>query len=183
MGKDMRQKAENVGQTPEVYKVFCRLTGVQMRKQGEKVPFHYIACAEPREGSSLLCNRRVDQSGFCAACNRAGKTAVRLSARACFADYEQSVWLSCFNESAGPLFDMDGDAVAKLDDGVDTNREKLESLIQSRYFGDMLEVTVRSKLDSYQGEPRANSTCGMIAPVNRRARGREMLAEIQAMLA
>merc|ERR1711879_293724 len=66
---ELRQKAERVGDQMEVYSFTSRLAQVQTRKQGEQLPLHYIACAEPKEGSSLLCNRRVDSSGFCAACN------------------------------------------------------------------------------------------------------------------
>lgn len=62
-------------------------------------------------------------------------------------------------------------------------REMLDSAIMKGYFGQPMELTVRAKLDSYNGEPRANVTCIGAAPVDRPTRGRKMLGDIQDMLA
>merc|ERR1712217_381646 len=111
-----------------------RLAQVQTRKQGEQLPLHYIACAEPKEGSSLLCNRRVDSSGFCAACNRAGKTMIRLNVRCRFSDFSDSVWLTSFHEPAMAVLGMNGDQLAAMDGSADGGRERLEATLRQRYF-------------------------------------------------
>jgi len=185
---EMRQLAEQlVSDQPENYRVVTRLALVQTTKQGEKQPLHYMACAEPREGSSLLCNRRVDERGFCAACNRAGKTAVRLNARCRFADYEDSMWLTTFHEAAEKVLGMSGDELRTLDDGAsdrgEGGRENLEAAIRARYFSEPMQLIARAKLDTYNGDTRTNVTCIEAVPVNRADHGREMLKNIQSMLA
>jgi len=179
---EMRRKAERVGDQMEHYSFTGRLALVQTRKQGEEVPLHYLACGEPKEGNGLPCNRRVDGSGFCAACNRAGKTNIRLTARCRFVDYGDSVWLTSFHEPAEAIVGMTGDKLAALDGGAG-GREKLEAALRGRCFLEPLEVPARAKLDTYQGEVKPNVTCVAAAPVNRSVRGRKMLAEIQVLLA
>lgn len=179
---EMRLRAEHVGEQMEHYSFTGRLAVVQTRKQGEQVPLHYMACVEPKEGRGLPCNRRVDSSGFCAACNRAGKTQVRLNARCRFTDFDDSVWMTTFHEAAVNVVGMLGEELSALDGGAE-GRDGLEKVLRARYLAEPLEITVRAKLDMYQGEPRANVTCTAAAPVDRPARGRKMLGEIREMLA
>jgi len=178
---EMRQRAERVGDQAEFYTFTGRLAVVQTRKQGEQVPLHYLACAEPKEGNGLPCNRRVDPSGFCAACNRCGRTHVRLTARCRFSDFGDSAWLTTFHEAAVSVLGMTGDELSNLE--VSHGRERLDAALSQRYFSEPLEVMVRAKLDMYQGEARANVTCVGATPVHRGNRGRKMLAEIREMLA
>merc|ERR1711972_238861 len=77
----MRQLSEQVLDQPELCSVVCRLALVQLQKKDEVQPLYYTACQEFKEGKSLPCNRRVDSSGFCASCNRAGKAAPRFNLR------------------------------------------------------------------------------------------------------
>lgn len=178
----MRRKAEHVIEQTH-FKIYARLAIVQLQKQGEVQRLQYLACAELRDGSygKLPCNRRVDGSGFCVSCNMAGKTASRLNLRCHFADTTNAAWLTTFHEPAEQVLGMQADAVAEID--VGSEREKLESLLKQRYFIEPMEITVRSKLDSYMGEPRPNSTCVGAVPVNRKVHGRKMLSEIKEMLA
>jgi len=178
---EMRVRAEHVGEQMEHYSFTGRLAVVQTRKQGEQVPLHYIACMEPKEGRGLPCNRRVDSSGFCAACNRAGKTQVKLNARCRFTDFDDSCWLTTFHEAAVSVLGMSGEELGSIDSGAE-GREGLEKVLRARYFAEPLEITVRAKLDMYQGEPRANVTCVGAIPVDRPVRGRKLLAEIKEML-
>jgi len=178
----MRRASEQVSDQAETYRVVARLALVQLSKQGEKQPLHYMACAEPREGSTLLCNRRVDEGGFCVACNKAGKVAVRLNARCKYSDFEDSAWLSTFHEPAANVLSMTGEEISNMEKG-DGGRERLESAIRARYFSEPLQLVVRAKLDSYNGEPRANVSCIDACAVNRAEHGREMLKHIHAMLA
>merc|ERR1719510_1795442 len=55
---EMRKATENLGSEAQYLTMVCRLASVQTRKQGEVMPFYYMACQEPRDGSTLLCNRR-----------------------------------------------------------------------------------------------------------------------------
>merc|ERR1711865_1086930 len=77
----IRLASERLSAQPELFNVVARLALVQTRKQGEPQPLHYMACQELKEGGfrNQTCNKRVDESGFCAACNRAGKVAPRMN--------------------------------------------------------------------------------------------------------
>jgi len=180
---DMRMKSEAVGEQAQLYKINARLSVVQTRKQGEQMPLHYKSCCEMKEGQygKLPCNRRVDEAGFCAACGVAGKTATRMNLRCQFSDFSNSVWLTTFHEAAEKVVGMTADKVAEVEGA--NGRDMLDSVIMKGYFGQPMELTVRAKLDSYNGEPRANVTCIGAAPVDRPTRGRKMLADIQDMLA
>lgn len=148
------------------------------------MPLHYNACAELRETSygKLACQRRVDSSGFCATCDRVGKTSLRLNLRCRYSDFGDSLWLTTFHEAAERVLGMSAEKVAELDSGAD-GRERLEEALRQRYFGQPMELTVKAKLDSYNGEPRTNVTCIGAGPVNRRERGLKLLGEIKDMLA
>merc|ERR1712151_564088 len=101
---------------------------------GENMPLHYIACAEPKEGNGMPCNRRVDRSGYCAACGRAGKTNIRLNARCRFSDFADSVWLTTFHEAAVGVLGMSGEQLASVDGSADGGRERLETILRQRSF-------------------------------------------------
>jgi len=182
---EMRRKSEQVGEQAEFYGVTARLSTVQTRKQGEQVPLHYSACAIEKEGQygKLACNRRVDASGFCAACNMAGKTAIRLNTRCRFADFADGCWLTTFDEAAQVVLSLSSEKVAEIDGVECAGREQLEMALKQNYFLDPLQLKVRAKLDMYMGEPRPNVSCVGAAPVNRRKHGRKLLSEIQQMLA
>lgn len=179
---EMRHASEQVSDQAETYRVVARLALVLLTKQGEKQPLHYMACAEPREGSTLLCNRRVAEGGFCAACNKAGKVAVRLNARCRFSDFDDSAWLGTFHEPAIQVLGMTGEEISNMEKS-DGGRERLEAAVRARYFSEPLQLVVRAKLDSYNGEPRPNVSCIDACAVNYAEHGREMLKNIHAMLA
>lgn len=142
----------------------------------------YMACQEPKEGNGLPCNRRIDSSGFCAACNRAGKAAPKLNLRCRFADFCDGAWLTTFHEPAQRALGMTAEEAQALEAG-EGGREDLETKVRSCYFQQPLQVTVRAKLDNYNGEPRTNISCVDARPVARGEHGRAMLQEIEAMLA
>jgi replication factor A1 len=178
---DMRQASEQVADQAEVYTVNCRLANVQSKKNGEPLPFWYMACQEPKQGNGMPCNRRLDSSGFCASCDRSGKAAPRLTLRCRFSDYGDSCWLTTFHEPAQKVIGLSGEQAQAMEQGED-GRKKLEAAIFDNYFGQLLQVTIRAKLDSYNGEPKANITCIDARPVSKGERGRVMLKEIQDML-
>lgn len=180
---EMRAKAELVGETPLLFKVTCRLAGVQTKKQGEQIPLHYIACQELKDGKygRLPCNKRVDSTGFCNGCNMNPPSAPRLNIRTRLSDFGDSVWQTTFHEAAEKLLNMTADQVATTDVGPE-GREKMEDHLKQLYFGEPMDFVIRAKLDLYQGEARVNKSVTGVAPVNRRERGRQMLAEIQDML-
>jgi len=178
---EMRHAADNlVSDQPEHYSVVARLSLVQLTKQGEKQPLYYSACAEPKTGSTLLCNRRVDERGFCASCNLSGKTAIRLNMRCRFTDCEDGAWLTTFHEASEKVLGKSGDQLRDLETG-EGGRDAAEGYIRSLYFGQPFQLVVRAKLDSYQGEMRSNVTCVDVLPLNLREHGREMLKAIQQM--
>jgi len=170
---------------PEFFVTTARLLDVQLQKQGEQQALQYLACMEKTE-KGWTCNRRLDQSGFCASCGKAGKAAPRLNLRCKFADFEDHINLQTFHEAAEQVLSMKATTVRDLEvqgaDEHETGREKLEARVRERYFSIPLHLTVRAKLDSYNGETRANMTCIEARPVQRGEHGRRMLSEVQAML-
>jgi replication factor A1 len=179
---DLRRQSEQVlGDQAKVFSVFARLSQVQMRKQGEPQPLTYMACVEPKEGNGLPCNRRVDESGFCAACNRAGKAAPRLMLRCKFSDFADSPWLTTFHEAAAKVVGLSAEQVKALEDGE--GREAAEAAVRKAYLQEPVQLIVRAKLDSYNGEVRTNVTCIDARPVSLGERGRAMLGEISEMVA
>lgn len=177
---DMRRAADAVGETQQIFTITCRLTVVQTRKQGEAQPMLYMACLEPKEQNGLPCNRRVDAQGFCAACNRVGKAGPKLNLRCRFADYSDSCWLTCFHEASQKVVSMSSEQAQSLENSG--GREALENALKAISFKRPLQVTVRAKLDNYNGDVRTNITAIDAAPVNRRSHGRQMLAELEQML-
>merc|ERR1711879_313095 len=141
------------------------------KKQGEIQPLFYIACQEAIEGRTLPCQRRVDSTGFCASCNRAGKAAPRLNIRCRFMDFADSAWITTFHEAAQQVLDLKAEEVQNMEGG-EGGRELLESAMSTKYFNQPLQVTLRAKMDTYQGEPRQNITCVDARPVDRGERGR-----------
>jgi len=178
---DMRRAADCVGSSPEMYSIVCRLALVQTKKQGETQPLSYKACQEPQAGSGRPCNRRVGEDGFCAACDRVGKAAPRLNLRCRYSDATDSAWLTTFHEAAQKVLRMTAGKVTEVEDAE--GRDNLEAMIRQTYFDTPFHITVRAKLDTYQGEPRPNTCCLDARPVSRTAHGRTMLGEIKDMLA
>mmetsp|Transcript_46462 Transcript_46462/g.137308 ORF Transcript_46462/g.137308 Transcript_46462/m.137308 type:complete len:458 (-) Transcript_46462:27-1400(-) len=178
---EVRRSAENLVSQQETYSCAVRLALVQTKKQGEAQQLAYMSCQEPKAGNGLPCNRRVDESGFCAACNRAGKVAPRLNLRCRFADFADSAWLTTFHEAAQQVLEMTAEEAKCLEQG-EGGRQALEDAIRSKYFGQPLQLVVRAKLDSYNGEVRTNVTCVDARPVQRGAHGRCLLRDVHAML-
>merc|ERR1719270_2380881 len=129
----------------------------------------------------MPCNKRVDDSGFCAACGRAGRAEPRLNLRCRFADREDSVWVTTFHEPAQSVLSMKSEEAQALQNG-DGGREALESAISRRYFHSPLQLTVRAKLDTYGGQCRTNIACINARPVPLREHGRVLLKEIRQLL-
>jgi len=183
----LREASSKVGYQPEIYNMVAKLALVQMQKQGAPQPLHYMACQEPKEGmKNLTCNKRVDEQGFCAACNRAGKVAPRLNLRCRFVDFEDQAWLTSFHEAATKILGMPAQEVRDLEQAAaekgEAGREELEAAIRKKYFDKPMSITVRAKMDNYNGEPRANVTVIDARPVSRSEHGRHMLKEIQELL-
>merc|ERR1712217_973393 len=130
---EMRHAAEGASEQPEHYTITCRLATVQTRKQGETQPLYYMACQEAKEGTTLPCNRRVDSSGFCASCNRAGKVASRLNIRCRFSDFEDSAWITTFHEAAQDILGLKSEEAQAIENGSG-GREALEAAITNKYF-------------------------------------------------
>jgi len=177
----LRLEMESLSQQPQIFNIACgRLNQVQLKKQGEVQPLSYMSCQEPKEGNGLPCNRRVDEAGYCPSCNRTGKVAPRMTARCRFSDYTSACWLTTFHQPAQQALTMNVEEVQKLEV---SDRERLDATIASKYFLHPVQITVRAKLDSYQGETRPNAVCVDVRPINLKEHGRALLKEIQAMVA
>jgi len=182
----LREAADKLSSQPEIFSVVTRLALIQTTKQGEKQPLQYMACQEPKEGNGLPCNRRVDEQGFCAACNRVGKSGPRLSIRCRFVDAEDQTWLTCFHESAGKVLGMSAEEVKKMEAAAsekgEAGREELDACIRNCYFGRPLALTVRGRMQVYNGESRPDWGVIGARPVSYGDHGRQMLKEIRMSL-
>mmetsp|Transcript_113163 Transcript_113163/g.178013 ORF Transcript_113163/g.178013 Transcript_113163/m.178013 type:complete len:467 (-) Transcript_113163:240-1640(-) len=178
----MRLASDQLTNQPETFTAVTRLALIQTRKQGEPQPLHYNACQEPKEGNNLPCNKRVDETGFCATCNRVGKSGPRLNLRCRFVDAEDQSWLTCFNEAATKVLGMSAEEVSELEKAAavkgEAGREELDAAIRKTYFGKPFRLTVRGKLETYNGETRPDFKVVDARPVNYGDRGREMLKDI-----
>merc|ERR1719277_218145 len=179
---ELREAAEGVTTQGETYSIVTRLALVATKKRDEVQPLYYLACQEPKTGSSLPCQKRVDGSGFCASCNRVSKVAPRLNIRCRFCDHSDSAWLTTFHEAAQKVLQTTAEEAQALEQG-EGGRDALEAAIRKRYFQQPLQLSVRAKLDTYNGEVRPNITCIDARPVQRGAHAREMLKGIREMLA
>merc|ERR1712086_1065604 len=133
----LRLASERLSATPEIFSVVTWLAGVQTRKQGEPQPLHYMACQELKEvGKALTCNKRVDESGFCPSCNRAGKVAPRMNIRCKFVDSEEQAWLTSFHEGAAKILGMSGEEIRAMElaagEKGEAGREELDAAIRQR---------------------------------------------------
>jgi len=174
----LRSVSEQVLTTDtEIYSVVCRLALVQLQKRGETQPLSYNACQEPKQGRSLPCNRRVDSSGFCASCNRVGNVAARFNLRCRFADARDNAWLTTFHEAAEQVIGLKAEEAQNLEQGSG-GREALEGAIVAKYFEAPLQLTVRAKSETYNGEARTSVSCIDARPVPHGQHGRAMLKEV-----
>lgn len=179
---DLIKASATVFGQSEIYSIVCRLAMVQTRRQGDIQPLHYLACQELKEGNGLPCNRRVDESHFCAACNKTGKVAPRYNLRCLFVDFGDSAWLTTFHEGAQRILGMDSTVAREMELSGDGGRAKVEAAIRGRYFDLPFQATLRAKPDTFNGEVRTNITCIDARPVQRREHARFLLREIQEML-
>jgi len=179
---DIRAIADSVPGNAAVYKVMARLSLVQTSKQGQRQPLSYLACTAPREGTQLLCNKRVNEDGKCPVCGSVGKAVARLNTRCKFIDYTDTAWMTTFHEGAESLLDMTGEAMRALEQ-VNADGSEVDDALRQRYcLGVPHQLTIRAKRDEYQGEVRCSISCVGARPVQLAEHGKHMLAEIHQML-
>merc|ERR1712050_744690 len=106
----------------------------------------------------------VDGNGFCAACNRSGKVAPRFNIRCRFVDFESSGWMTTFHEGAHRILGLTAEEAQALE-RQDGGRDALEKRIRESYFDRPVQVTVRAKLDTWNGEVKSNVSCVDALPV------------------
>lgn len=177
---DIRKIAESLPENAELYKVTVRLGQVQTQKQGQRHPLSYLACSAPREGTQLLCNKRISEGGSCPVCGSIGKGVARLNARCKFVDHSDSAWMTTFHEGAECLLGTTGDAVNALEQADGT---EIDEVLKQRYFmGVPHQLTIRAKTESYQGEVRCQVSCIGARPVQLADHGKQLLSEIHQML-
>merc|ERR1719215_1984964 len=183
---DMRAVVESIPEKPEHYSVVTRLSTVQTRKQGEIQPLTYMACTNPREGSTMTCNKKVEESGYCGGYGQHGNPAARMYLRARFVDFADSAWLTTFHEAAEKVVGMSAGQVRALEGEAPPSAgddRKIDESLKSRYYmSQPFQITVRAKSDSYNGEVRTAISCIDARPVPRREHGRKLLGEIHTML-
>jgi len=176
---EVRELTGRFSETTETFNVSARLSLVQTQKQGERQPLSYMACSVPREGSSLRCNKRVDEDGRCPACGSIGKGEARLNIRCQFTDSTDSTWMTTFHEGATAVLGMSADDVRQLESQTP---DELEDKLRQLYYSIPLHLTVRAKGEVYQGEPRTSISCTNARVLDCADHGDRLLAEIRHML-
>jgi len=180
---DVRRIAESLPESSELYKVTARLSLVQTQKQGQRQPLSYLACSAPREGTQLLCNKRVDESGRCPVCGSVGKAVARLNARCKFIDYTDSAWMTTFHEGAEVLLGMSGEAIHALEQQTSGDGTEMDEALKQRYYlGVPYQLSIRAKTDTYQNEARCNISCVGARMVPLAEHGKQLLSEIHQMV-
>jgi len=180
--RDERNNFSSSGTSLLIFTIFCRLHSIHTRKQGMPLPLHYRACQEVREGSDFVCNKRVDESGFCPACNRTVKSVTKLQVRAHFSDSTDSQWIGTFHDPIQEILGVDGEEISSIEMG-EGGRDALEAFMQERCYEQPLQIMVRMKAETLNGEQRLAQACYDACPVDRGERARVMLQEISEMLA
>jgi len=170
------------GNKLQIYTIFCRLHSIQTRRQGMPIPLYYRACQEVREGSDFVCNKRVDENSFCPACNRTVKSVTKLQVRAHFSDLTDSQWVGTFHDPIQEILGIDGEEISSIEMGGG-GRDALDAFLQERCYEQPLQIMVRMKTESVNGELKVAQACYDAVPVDRGDRAREMLQEISQMLA
>lgn len=180
----MKQASEQMVTEQETFSIYCRLAAVQTRKRDEVQPLVYNACMELKDGMNgrtLPCNRRVDENGFCAVCDKKGKAGPRLNLRCRFEDASGNCWLTTFHPAAEKILALSAQEVQDIEQNQ--GREGIENKLKETYYGEMLQIIVRAKPESYNGESRTGVSCIAASPAPVREHSRMMLKEIEDMLA
>lgn len=175
---EVKDMAGQFSESTETFNVSARLSLVQTQRQGERQPLSYMACSVPREGSSLRCNKRVDDSGRCPACGSLGKGEARLNIRCQFTDSTDSIWMTTFHEGAAAVLGMSADDVRALEQAPEELDEKLRNL----YYSTPLQLTVRAKGEVYNGEARTAISCIQARGLDCAEHSERLLNEIRQML-
>lgn len=165
----------------QVFIIFCRLHMVQTSRQGERMPLWYPACQESKGNGSFICNKRVDDAGFCAGCNRVVKHELKLNIRCHYSDASDSNWIGTFNDSAVQIIGFDADEAAQRE--ASDGREALEAAIHQQYYAQPLQLMIRAKRESFNGQERINVGVMDACAVDLGERGRDLLEEVRQMLA
>jgi len=177
---EVRSQCELMGDKPEYLSTVARIQAVQTRRQGEKKEVYYMACAEPRAGTSLLCNRKVMENGECPVCQKpGGKTCVRLMARCQFMDAADSLWMTTFNDGAEAVL---GHTPEEVRD-ADKQGDKLDALFAPKMNAAPFKLTLRCRNEEYEGQRRPRIDCINATPVSYKDHGQFMLKEVMSMLA
>jgi hypothetical protein len=110
----VRIASERLGLQPELFSVVARLALVQTRKKDEVQPLHYMACQQPKEGTNLPCNKRVDEQGVCPI-HGVGKVEPRVTLRCRFVDFEDATWLTSFHEASTKIIGKSGEEIRAME--------------------------------------------------------------------
>ncbi|CAJ1409231.1 unnamed protein product [Effrenium voratum] len=161
------------------YTLICRLGSLQLRKKTHAMPLYYMACLELKDGGSLQCNRRVDETGYCRMCQKSGKVGPRLNVRCRFQDAFGSCWVTVFHPAAEKVLGSTAESIVELSQ---QSEEICEEALKDTYYDEMLELQLRAKPDTWGGEARTHVTCVGAQRISSREHSRTLLKEIHQLL-
>ncbi|CAJ1380517.1 unnamed protein product, partial [Effrenium voratum] len=157
-----------------------RATSVEISAMSQQaMPLYYMACLELKDGGSLQCNRRVDETGYCRMCQKSGKVGPRLNVRCRFHDAFGSCWVTVFHPAAEKVLGSTAECIVELSQ---QSEEICEEALKDTYYDEMLELQLRAKPDTWGGEARTNVTCVGAQRISSREHSRMLLKEIHQLL-
>ncbi|CAJ1453283.1 unnamed protein product [Effrenium voratum] len=160
-----------------------RATSVEISAMSQQavraMPLYYMACLELKDGGSLQCNRRVDETGCCRMCQKSGKVGPRLNVRCRFQDAFGSCWVTVFHPAAEKVLGSTAESIVELSQ---QSEEICEEALKDTYYDEMLELQLRAKPDTWGGEARTNVTCVGAQRISSREHSRMLLKEIHQLL-
>ncbi|XP_034995364.1 replication protein A 70 kDa DNA-binding subunit [Zootoca vivipara] len=163
-------KSENLGQGDKADYFSCLATVVYLRKEN----CMYQACPSPD------CNKKlVDlQNGLyrCEKCDReCSSFKYRMILQVNIADFQDNLWLTCFQESAETIL---GQNTAFLGELKEKNESAFDDVLQKASFTTHV-FRVRVKQETFNDESRLKATALDVKPVNHQEYSRRLIGTIR----
>uniref|UniRef100_A0A670JYR0 Replication protein A subunit n=1 Tax=Podarcis muralis TaxID=64176 RepID=A0A670JYR0_PODMU len=163
-------KSENLGQGDKADYFSCLATVVYLRKEN----CMYQACPSPD------CNKKlVDlQNGLyrCEKCDREfSNFKYRMILSVNIADFQDNLWLTCFQESAETIL---GQNTAFLGELKEKNENAFDEVLQKASFTTHV-FRVRVKQETFNDESRLKATALDVKPVNHQEYSRRLIGTIR----
>jgi replication factor A1 len=178
---DLAQLSAEVGTLAEGQTVYwnCKAYMAYVRTQNkEKVPLPiwYAACPK--------CMRKIDSQGHCLKCDvRVPKPDLRFLISSLIVEDDGSqMWVGTFDEGAKLLLSTTAEQLSSSfeDDDLNVKLGKVQKMLQKKYFAEQFDLSLRSKVEVYNGVMRPKTQIVRANKVDYKADAAAMLKELAA---